>query len=147
MLTEKDNFLHPNICKYCIDFIKLNLNKTQKYNLRDVYKMFESDDPTIKKIIEHLQSLYKNMYLKNAELIYWPIGEKHEWHDDTIYYDHTTITYLNENYQGGRTIVEDKKIEPKTGKFISFPSKFKHCVTQLTKGHRYVMIAWFNKNG
>ena len=52
------------------------------------------------------------------EIIKWPAGEYHDWHDDKIYYHKTTITYLNEDYEGGRTTVEDYTVEPKTGKIV-----------------------------
>ena len=77
------------------------------------------------------------------ELIYWPVGEYHDWHDDTIYYDKTTITYLNDNYEGGRTKVQNYEVVPKMGKIILFDSDKKHKVSPLLKGERYVILAWY----
>jgi len=152
-LTEEDNFLHPNICKYCIDIIKNNLHKTKTFFKRKVLYIGDSLDPTIINLLDYYKSLYKNHYIKNIEIVYWPVGELHTWHIDTGYknelknYDITTITYLNENYEGGRTIVKDKTIEPKIGKIVKFSAEIPHMVTELTKGERYVIVAWYNKNG
>ena len=157
LMEEDNNFLHPNICKYCIDLIKNNLEKTKihfkrhTYNFEQIYS--DHKDPTIKNLYFYYKSLYKNYYIKNIEIVYWPIGEKHSWHmdagweDEKYNYDITTITYLNEDYEGGRTIVKDKIIEPKIGKIIKFSAETSHMVTELTKGKRYVIVAWYNKNG
>ena len=84
---------------------------------------------------------------KTGEIREMPIGEFHNLHDDTIFYDITTITYLNEDYEGGRTVVEGTEIKPEIGKFIEFKSNKKHLVTQLTKGERYVLLCWYkNEN-
>lgn len=87
----------------------------------------------------------KDLKINNIEIIFWPVGEYHDWHDDTIYYDVTTITYLNEGYEGGRTIVEDIEIKPETGKYIEFDSNKKHMVTKLISGERFVLLCWYNK--
>ena len=52
---------------------------------------------------------------------------------------------MNKNYEGGRTIVENKTIEPEIGKIVKFYSEKKHMVTELLKGKRYVIVAWYNK--
>ena len=67
-----------------------------------------------------------------------------DWHDDTDYYNKTTITYLNQEYDGGRTIVGNYTVEPETGKIILFNSNIKHKVLPLIKGDRYVMLVWYN---
>jgi predicted 2-oxoglutarate/Fe(II)-dependent dioxygenase YbiX len=146
-LMEEDNFLHSNICKYCIDYIKTNMTKTKIYNKRHVLPINETSDPTLINVVNHYKNLYLNHYLNNIQIVYWPVGEKHIWHRDDLHYDKTTITYLNDNYEDGRTIVKDKIIQPKIGKIIKFDGNILHAVTQLTKGKRYVIVAWYNKNG
>ena len=153
-LTEEDNsFLHPNICKYCIDYLKDNLDKTNIWQKRHRLYIGDTIDPTLKNVVNYYKPLIKNYYLINIELIYWPMGEYHDWHKDNGYknpnknYYYTTITYLNSDYEGGRTIVQDKTIEPTIGKIIKFDANIMHMVTQLTKGKRYVIVAWYNKNG
>jgi hypothetical protein len=137
-----NNFLTREICenliekfkslnKYYISFKKrylINLKDWPKELLfADIIKKFERNDTKIDCI----------------QIVFWPIGESHEWHDDTIYYDMTTITYLNENYEGGRTVVEDVEIKPETGKYIEFNSNKKHMVTELISGERFVLLCWY----
>jgi hypothetical protein len=145
-MEEDNKFLHPNICKYCIDLIKSNMQLTEKFNSRYVLRFNQIEDPIINNLYKYYESINPKMFLNTLQLIYWPVGEFHDWHDDTIYYDYTTITYLNDDYEGGRTIVEDVMVEPSVGKQVRFPAKTRHMVTKLTKGHRYVIIAWFNKD-
>lgn len=78
------------------------------------------------------------------ELISWLKGGFHDWHDDTIYYKYTTITYLNDNFIGGRTELKDLIIEPEVGKFIGFDASTQHKVNKLESGSRYVILAWYN---
>jgi len=146
-MEEDKNFLHPNICNYCIDLIKSNLNKSHMFGDRYVLPFHQIEDPTIKSLQEFYEKLYSDKYLKNIEIVYWPVNEYHDWHDDTKYYDYTTITYLNDGYEGGRTMVGNITIEPTIGKIVKFPANIRHCVSKLTKGNRYVIVAWFNKNG
>ena len=137
-----NNFLSNEDCKNLIEKFKsldgkfipfrnrflINLEQWPKESLFiNTIKKFERDDIKIKNIL----------------IIFWPIGESHDWHDDTEYYDITTITYLNENYDGGRTIVEDIEITPETGKYIEFNSNKKHMVTEVISGQRFVLTCWY----
>jgi len=146
-MIEIENFLSQDICDYSINYFRRNkkhslkFNKRKKLNLQD-----EKKDPVILNLITRYSKIYPNYYLKNIELIYWPIGEHHDWHDDTIYYDKTTITYLNKNYEGGRTIVKNYEVSPETGKIILFDSDIKHKVSPLLNGERYVILAWYKHN-
>ena len=100
----------------------------------------------ISKIIDKYKKLLPLDNLDHFQLIFWPIGEYHSWHDDTEFYDTTTITYLNEDFVGGITHVEDYKIKPSIGKICIFESYKKHKVTKLEAGERFVILAWY-KNG
>jgi hypothetical protein len=142
-----NNFLSEKECKDLIHkFKSLNgnyvlYNKRYLINLNNWIK-----EPLFANTIKKFER--KDIKINNIEIVFWPIGEFHEWHDDTIYYDITTITYLNEEYEGGRTIVEDIEIKPEIGKYIEFNSNRKHMVTKLTSGERFVLLCWYkNENG
>ena len=126
-LIEKFKSLNGNYTSYKKRYL-INLNNWPKEELFvNIIKKFKKDD----------------IKINNLEIVFWPIGESHEWHDDTIYYDVTTITYLNEDYDGGRTIVEDVEIKPETGKYVEFNSNKKHMVTELISGERFVLLCWY----
>lgn len=143
-MIEIEDHLSKDICNYLINCYKQNFDKTSTYNNRKIIKINDlQEDVVIRKLVESYSKYYPNFYLKNMELIYWPVGEYHDWHDDTIYYDKTTITYLNDNYEGGRTKVQNYEVVPKMGKIILFDSDKKHKVSPLLKGERYVILAWY----
>lgn len=145
-MIEIHSFLHKNLCTYLIDYIKENKNKTVAFNKRFLLPLKDhiENDSVIKNIINLYSSIRPLDTLSNIEIVYWPPGESHIWHDDTIYYDYTTITYLNDSYIGGETVVENYTIKPETGKLTMFEASRKHKVNLLQKGDRYVIIAWFN---
>jgi hypothetical protein len=144
-MTEIENFLHPNICKYLINFYKENSSLSKTFNKRHCLHLLDlnHNDATVQNVVNKYKLIRPNQYLKNIELIFWPVGESHDWHDDTIYYDYTTITYLNDNYKGGETTVEKYKIKPKTGKICLFSSTKKHKVDILEEGYLYVILSWY----
>ena len=141
---EIKNFLHKNICKYVIDYIDNNINSSEHWNSRKIIKL---ENKVSDSIIENVRQIYINLRptqkLLNLELISWDLGGNHAWHDDTIYYNYTTITYLNDNFKGGTTEFKDFVIEPETGKFIGFDSTKLHKVNKLESGKRYVILAWY----
>lgn len=141
-MKEINNFLSEKECQDIIEkFKSLNGNYTtyrKRYLLNFDVWFKEPHFENIKK-----KFLRKDKKIHNMEVLFWPIGESHIWHVDTKYYDFTTITYLNENYEGGRTIVEDVEIIPKTGKYVEFNSNRKHMVTELISGERFVLLCWY----
>jgi len=147
-IIEIDKFLPKKTCDYCIKFFEDNKKHWQSFNKREKIEVQDllNFNLTINRLYLKYTKLYPNHKLINLEILRWPSGEHHVWHDDTLFYDKTTITYLNENYEGGKTTVEDYTVEPKTGKIILFDADKKHKVSMVTKGPRYVILAWYNKN-
>jgi len=131
-----------------LSFLKIIKKHWQSFNKRDKIHVQNllNFNLTINRLYLKYTKLYPNHKLINLEILRWPSGEHHVWHDDTLFYDKTTITYLNENYEGGKTTVEDYTVEPKTGKIILFDADKKHRVSMVTKGPRYVILAWYNKS-
>ena len=146
-MTEVEYFLHPCLCDELINFFKKNKNKSELFKKRSILDLSKfHENPIISNIVKKYIKLKPRKILKNIELVSWPIGESHDWHDDTIFYDVTTITYLNDNYKGGITTVEDYDIKPEKGKICIFDSDKKHKVSSLEDGERFVILAWY-KNG
>ena len=146
-MIEIKNFLSKETCDYCINFFNINQSKTENFKQRKKIHILSvlNLDKKITELVDKYSQIYPNHYIKNFEILKWPVGDSHDWHDDTIYYDKTTITYLNEGYEGGRTTVDNYDVEPKIGKIILFDAHIKHKVSSLIKGDRYVMLVWYNK--
>ena len=145
-IIEIDKFLTKETCDYCINFLENNRAHWKSFNKRSKIQVKEllNVDIKINSLYLKYMKLYPNHKLANLEILKWPSGEYHDWHDDTIYYNKTTITYLNEDYEGGRTTVENYTVEPKIGKIIFFDADKKHRVSMVPRGPRYVMLAWYN---
>lgn len=139
------NFLTNKECINLINkFKSLNGNYTI-YGKRYLINFDQfSDEPLFVDIVKKFKR--EDIKIKCMQIVFWPVGESHNWHDDTIYYDITTITYLNDSYEGGRTIVENIEIEPEVGKYIEFNSSKMHMVTELISGERFVLLCWYKNN-
>jgi len=137
------SFLSKDHCTNLINRFKNYNGKFEKFNKRFLLKLLKYPEDTLFKEIINLYHL-PNQKIENIEILFWEIGESHPWHTDKVFYKYTTITYLNEGYVGGRTIIENTTIEPETGKFIGFNADKMHCVTELKSGERFVLICWYN---
>ena len=144
-MIEIKNFLDIKTCKQLIDFINNNFEKTKYYSGRKLINLPNfKNNLFIEKIIKQYANIKPLDRLENIELICWDeLGAGHDWHVDTIYYNTTSITYLNDDYSGGCTELKKYKIKPEIGKFVMFPAEEVHRVTKLKKGKRYVLIAWY----
>lgn len=145
-MIQINHFLTEEDCNYFINFFNINESKSSFYKKRKKLNVLNvlNLDLKIKKLVHTYSQIYPNYYIKNFEILKWPVGEYHDWHTDDIYYDKTTITYLNKNYIGGRTTIDNYTVEPEIGKIILFNSNVRHKVSPLKNGDRYVMLVWYN---
>lgn len=158
----QDEFLKDEDCKKLIDLYETfpasenSENKPFSHKRGDgmsyVMEMTKRpDDPRHlpDDILNKLQEYAK--YLKNSQIDWCHVvkwGDKssmHSHYDKTS--DKTTITsliYLNDNFRGGETYLDDGTvIEPKKGRILFFDGKyFKHGVN-TTHGERYVLSTWY----
>ncbi len=83
-----------------------------------------------------------------CQIVSWP---NESW--QALHYDMavpstvcTSITYLNEDFEGGQTYFEDGTIiQPKIGRMVTFDGqKYKHGVKEI-KGHRYTLPMWYDR--
>jgi hypothetical protein len=148
-MIEIENFLSKETCNHCINFFNTNESKSLIFHKRKKLPILEmlNVDLKIDQLVDKYKKIYPGFKISNFEILKWPVGELHDWHNDTIYYNKTTITYLNEDYEGGRTTVDQYTVKPKIGKIILFNSELMHMVSPLVKGERYVILVWYNKNG
>ena len=76
----------------------------------------------------------------------WNTNQSQGTHQDFDYHPLTSILYLNDDFEGGETFVEDKIIKPKKGLMISFEGdKLKHGVKKIRKGIRYTIPCWYKR--
>ena len=130
---------------------------------RDVWYLEQYPDPNnlISAYLEHISDLQKRQLLKvidkgysvDTKLSRYKSGQDYSWHSDQ---DTTTIneknpnwrrcissvTYLNDGYEGGETEFESGLITPVSGKTVVFPSSFlyPHRGTPVITGVKYLLV-------
>ena len=150
MINYKKNFLDEKTCNQIIDKFEQLRSKTFKFRKRHVLRCNDiQDDVIINWLRDKLNDYFKDKleegsFLRNLEIVDWEVGEEHDTHVDTPFYDTTCIINLNDSFEGGRTSVNYKEVEPETGQLIYFNASLPHEVSELTKGKRYVILVWYN---
>ena len=150
-------FLTPQECQLLIDIHSSNYamngknhNGTEVVNISS--KVSIPEDTTeinfIKKlyarISHHIQNIDKHAYVNYFEVVKWKEGLNMEAHFDFDYHTYTSVIYLNDDYDGGETFVNDIKISPATGKIVTFKGNtLLHGVNKITKGNRYTVPIWY----
>ena len=90
--------------------------------------------------------------MEAVTLSFWPEKSKQNFHIDKTrtQTDYTSILYLNQDFQGGKTLVfEDTNqimtCPPKTGRLLCFDSKnLYHGVTPIESQNRYTLNIWYS---
>ena len=103
-------------------------------------------------------SFNKVAFIEYTDLVIWRSGKSQERHKDDGYKINdplsvrkfTTVTYLNDNFEGGHTFIEtehghDYISKPKTGSVVIYVSdeRAKHGVTKVNNGIRMTLPIWF----
>jgi len=86
-----------------------------------------------------------------AEVCKWPEGTSQNPHFDKTREStkYTSITYLNNNYKGGKTFftLDNSSSKNNIGDTIMFDgNEYEHGVTKVTEGTRYVLAIWYSNN-
>ena len=143
-----DNLLTEDECNFAIDFYKKLEHEAVKY--RNVYPL-----SILKDEMNYLQTKLSKISKEfNAEIdwiqiVKWPIGSYQNLHFDDVNEETilSSITYLNDNFDGGRTYFEDgTTFIPKKGRGIFFDGQYyKHGVAKVENDIRYVVATWYKK--
>jgi hypothetical protein len=139
-----NNFLDNEKCESLITFHKENfeklLNNLSNYHDKteviqfsllhniDLSKQIAAD------ITCHVRQINTKAFINYFQIVKWPNGSYQDEHLDFPEHVLTSIIYLNDDYEGGETVVGDKIIKPEKGKIITFQgNEIKHKVNQITK--------------
>ena len=145
MFKEYKNFFNLNECNSLIDYFKKRACFQVKYENTIVVKLMKVTFP---KLFNTLKKDF-NITFNYGQIVYWPPFSYMDYHYDGTSEKNNTFTsicYLNDDFKGGRTLIEDKKIEPEIGKVIVFHSKsMKHGVEKVDGG-RFTFISWLRKS-
>jgi hypothetical protein len=152
-----DNFLTDDECDFLIDYFKKSLHH-EDYRGTTVIRLDDTSVFNFKKSyirFKYTHKIKQKFKLKKNydQLVFWPVSSYKLKHKDIDYnssnklvsVDWTSVCYLNDNFDGGETIIEDEKIKPKKGTLVLFPSKkLYHGVLPVKKSSRYTFISWWS---
>ena len=140
LILRQDNFISAHKCQALVERFKIKSHFSKKF--RDTIVLGFRDDDVLKHIIETF-TFYPFKNIDNMEIVKWPTGSKmtlHRDEGDTF----SWIIYLNDDFEGGETVIDGIKIQPKIGRLVLFSNGFyEHEVKEITKGTRYTLIAWY----
>jgi len=147
-----DDVLSQSECQELIQFYHSN-GFTHEWN--NTFPMTidlnnEFLNKNVKKIEKAVNELLpKKLKADWSQIVKWPTKSYHNPHhdfalDQTVF---TSITYLNDDYAGGKTFfVDDMKVTPKIGRTVCFDGQFyEHGVSEIVLGERYTLPIWYNE--
>ena len=162
MLACKDDFLNQKECDFLISYF---MKKRKIFTWESTRLMRMIDVPFYhlkvsliwKKYIKPIEKDFPYLKLNHGEIVYWPNGSSKKIHTDMDIpsknsvgrgiIDWTSVCYLNDNFEGGETIVDNHTIKPKKGRITLFNSKkLPHGVNKIY-GKRYTLISWWTHVG
>ena len=140
MIIRIDNFINQQQCKNLINHFNNSLNNTKKY--RDTITLSHRDFY----IFHKLQTFFNFQDFSNTdnmEIVLWNVGSKMDLHTDKG--DKLSfIIYLNDDYIGGETTIDDITIKPKIGRLVLFNNGYYlHKVNEIKTNKRYTLIGWY----
>jgi len=147
-----DNVLNKSECDELIHCYNLNGPTHQWDNFFPM--TIDMDNQYLRNHILKIQNtinefLKDNLVVDWCEIVRWPVGSFKLPHKDITSKEttFTSVTYLNDDYEGGETyIVDDIKIVPKAGRTFFFDGVFyTHGVTEVKKYDRYTIPIWYKK--
>lgn len=144
MIKIYDNFVTDDESNELIEYYNSNIHneiytKSKIYTFKSVgvseqnYSKFK-----ISKKIKLIQT-----QLIRIQLINNSIKTNEYMHSHTSYW--TYLVFLNDNFEGGELVLEDKIITPVKNQMIIFSGKLKHKVNNVVNGNRYTLISFTDK--
>ena len=150
-MAKKKPFFSESECKDLIAYYEANAHKIEPFNstyiLKNTYILKDVQTPLTNKLVDFITSEH-NVKLNYLQIVKWPNESSMGNHYDgqvAKQNDYTCICYLNSDYEGGRTMVENEFIENNTGDLIFFNSKKLLHGVEKVKGTRYTMISWYQQ--
>ena len=110
------------------------------YGVKDLDSWASGD---IKSFVDHDP---KFGILQNVEIVKYPCGAAKGYHYDVTRTTTTgaSITYLNDDYLGGNTVIGGVDVQPMMGRTVYFDGcEFRHAVSNILKGDRYTISSWY----
>ena len=147
-----DDLLSATECQNLIEFYE---NTDQSFDYNGTFPMnIDLKDTFLRTVVGKIDSAINSLIEEKIEIdwcqiVKWPCGSGQKLHFDTTSEStvFTSITYLNDGYQGGRTYIKDDiEIVSKIGRTVFFDGNFYlHGVTEVTDNVRYTLPIWYKR--
>tara|TARA_R110002020_G_scaffold63177_1_gene168952 strand:+ start:1216 stop:1677 length:462 start_codon:yes stop_codon:yes gene_type:complete len=146
-----DDFLTERECNILIEHYTERKDFVKKYHTNLCLDL-DPNDLKIKFLKDKL-NYWANYYYQSEidwfQIVQWPTGAFQPVHLDTTSPLTTcsSITYLNDDFLGGNTFFNEGTIfKPKKRRTLFFDGMhFRHGVTTVQKGIRFVVASWYKK--
>ena len=154
-VIEIENFLSGGECNRLIKIHKKLFvsqgwlhNETEVLDFMCMLSSQNENDIFIKyihgKITDHIKSVNKSNFINYFQVVKWKEGLSMQKHFDFDFHTWTSVIYLNDDYEGGETVVGDKEVVPLKGKIVTFQGvSVLHGVNKVLKGDRYTVPVWY----
>ena len=158
-----ENFLSQDMCEWFVSFHKvfhplygIQFSNRKIVNFNPMVDLLYTDKQKVN-VTDHLKRVEADLtctvrkhdntaYINYTHLTAWQSPIHQPLHTDFEEHAWTSVLYLNDNFDGGCTIVGNEKVTPKTGDLILFTGKdILHGVEEVTKGTRYTITSWYKK--
>tara|TARA_R100001594_G_C4027175_1_gene260487 strand:- start:930 stop:1442 length:513 start_codon:yes stop_codon:yes gene_type:complete len=159
-VSISDSFMKDSDCDFLKNYFEeYYVNKSNVWGGTNVISLSDTPSSHLKKSFirkKHLWKISRKFpFLKYQydNLVKWLPGSFSENHYDRDFphskvrtvNDWTAVCYLNDDYEGGELLLENKPFKPKKGRLIVFPGKkIFHSVKEV-HGNRYTHIAWWQE--
>ncbi len=152
-----ENFLSDSECNFLINYYhKHNLG----YSWEETEYIRWIDSPFYhfrfnlikKKYIKKITKIFPNLKISFGQIVRWKENSYKEKHIDVEHDEKTKCTwasvcYLNDDFCGGSTIIEEENIKPTKGSLLLFcGSEIPHGVEKVIGNSRYTCIVWWKND-
>ncbi len=133
-----DNFLSKEECNEFIE--KFKQSPASKYRNTFTVKIKP------KNILERINNQFKFYNFvepDNCEIVMWPVDSYMKMHVDNGD-KFSFLIYLNNDFDGGETVIEDITVKPRPGRIVIFSNGVMyHEVKQIKKSNRFMLAGWY----
>ena len=154
MILIEEDFLNYQTCD---ELIRMYQNSESSFEtFRDIYvkNLFYIDRKASLQMgiifTSYLAARGVQVYPELIQAVIWPEEATQAIHIDKARTTTalTSITYLNDNFEGGETYFENGiSVKPKKGKTVFFDGmKYPHGVHPVRNGKRFVLANWYSKD-
>ena len=163
-ITVVDDLYTVDECSELISYFKSNQQNFKYWNITKTtfFPIVESTngkyiDEISKKYSSKLLNIVSNVRPDRCHIELREVGTNMEMHFDTgtVYNAFTSVTYLNDDYEGGETIIRphgensdryNTVIVPKVGRTVFYDGAyFEHAVSEVKGSNRFTMPMWYVK--